>query len=109
MADSVAHVPLRLFFASSNVLPGQPPTSYLSFSPRYLVVKVFVGILVLARSLVPCVYSLSANTCIMADYNYGGSEEENAELRKLETDLVCVASGAEVWCWIDYILTGIDR
>ena len=27
----------------------------------------------------------------MADYNYGGSEEENAELRKLETDLVCVA------------------
>lgn len=27
----------------------------------------------------------------MADYNYGGSEEENAELRKLEADLVCVA------------------
>jgi hypothetical protein len=25
---------------------------------------------------------------IMADYNYGGSEEENAELRKLETELV---------------------
>jgi pre-mRNA-processing factor 39 len=24
----------------------------------------------------------------MADYNYGGSEEENAELRKLETELV---------------------
>lgn len=26
----------------------------------------------------------------MADYHYGGSEEENAELRKLEVDLV--------WC-----------
>lgn len=25
---------------------------------------------------------------IMADYNYGGSEEENAELRKLEAELV---------------------
>lgn len=25
----------------------------------------------------------------MADYAYGGSEEENAELRKLETELVC--------------------
>jgi hypothetical protein len=24
----------------------------------------------------------------MADYNYGGSEEENAELKKLETELV---------------------
>ena len=24
----------------------------------------------------------------MADYNFGGSEEENAELRKLETELV---------------------
>lgn len=24
----------------------------------------------------------------MADYNYGGSEEENAELRKLEAELV---------------------
>lgn len=26
----------------------------------------------------------------MADYNYGGSEEENAELRKLEVELVCL-------------------
>jgi hypothetical protein len=26
---------------------------------------------------------------VMADYNYGGSEEENAELRKLEAELVC--------------------
>jgi hypothetical protein len=26
----------------------------------------------------------------MADYQYGGSEEENAELRKLETELVRV-------------------
>ena len=25
----------------------------------------------------------------MADYNYGGSEEENAELKKLEAELVC--------------------
>lgn len=24
----------------------------------------------------------------MADYNFGGSEEENAELKKLETELV---------------------
>jgi hypothetical protein len=24
----------------------------------------------------------------MADYNYGGTEEENAELKKLETELV---------------------
>lgn len=27
-------------------------------------------------------------TASMADYHYGGSEEENAELKKLETDLV---------------------
>ena len=27
----------------------------------------------------------------MADYQYGGTEEENAELRKLETELVRVA------------------
>jgi hypothetical protein len=27
----------------------------------------------------------------MADYQYGGSDEENAELRKLETELVSVA------------------
>lgn len=26
----------------------------------------------------------------MADYHFGGSEEENAELRKLETELVCL-------------------
>ena len=31
----------------------------------------------------------TAQYCLMADYHYGGSEEENAELRKLETDLVC--------------------
>lgn len=31
----------------------------------------------------------------MADYNYGGSEEENAELRKLEVDLVCVTDRVE--------------
>lgn len=30
-------------------------------------------------------------TATMADYQYGGSEEENAELRKLETELVRVA------------------
>jgi hypothetical protein len=29
-------------------------------------------------------------TAAMADYQYGGSEEENAELRKLETELVRV-------------------
>jgi hypothetical protein len=27
-------------------------------------------------------------TTTMADYNFGGSEEENAELRKLEVELV---------------------
>lgn len=29
-----------------------------------------------------------ATRAVMADYQYGGSEEENAELRKLEAELV---------------------
>lgn len=28
----------------------------------------------------------------MADYHFGGSEEENAELRKLETELVGIST-----------------
>ena len=32
----------------------------------------------------------------MADYSYGGSEEENAELKKLEVDLVWLF----LRCWI---------
>jgi hypothetical protein len=34
-------------------------------------------------------------SAIMADYQYGGSEEENAELYKLEVDLVRVANIVE--------------
>jgi pre-mRNA-processing factor 39 len=33
----------------------------------------------------------------MADYNYGGSEEENAELRKLETELADDPDNFETW------------
>ncbi|KAE8394763.1 hypothetical protein BDV23DRAFT_147097 [Aspergillus alliaceus] len=33
----------------------------------------------------------------MADYNYGGSEEENAELRKLEAELVDDPDNFETW------------
>ncbi|GAB1191785.1 hypothetical protein BDV32DRAFT_115864 [Aspergillus pseudonomiae] len=33
----------------------------------------------------------------MADYNYGGSEEENAELRKLEVELVDDPDNFETW------------
>lgn len=33
----------------------------------------------------------------MADYAYGGSEEENAELRKLETELAEDPDNFEVW------------
>jgi hypothetical protein len=35
--------------------------------------------------------SRSSRFATMADYQYGGSDEENAELRKLETELVSVA------------------
>lgn len=31
---------------------------------------------------------LTHTPAVMADYQYGGSEEENAELRKLEAELV---------------------
>lgn len=34
----------------------------------------------------------------MADYLYGGSEEENAELRKLEVELVCHLMELEILC-----------
>jgi pre-mRNA-processing factor 39 len=33
----------------------------------------------------------------MADYHFGGSEEENAELRKLETELVDDPDNFETW------------
>ena len=32
---------------------------------------------------------LQNRLAIMAEFTYGGSEEENAELKKLETELVC--------------------
>ena len=38
--------------------------------------------------LVTTLLTPTTPTAVMADYNYGGSEEENAELKKLETELV---------------------
>ena len=35
----------------------------------------------------------------MADYSYGGSDEENAELKKLEAEVVCQAIPPVLECY----------